>query len=1072
MGLLATVAPTKAGVLNKTAPATPSPILPPTSNVFGPTSGSTPVTKGALPYDPYSQSSIDQYQSEQRLSKGTDLPDAGTMLKSTGQGLLRSSAAAGAAIAALPTFINANAKALKDNKPVEVPEHTGEFVLPPEGDSLGSFERALFGVDSKKIQNGDTIPTGPDTISLQSVGEEFPLVKKGSKIAPVVGAVGSLLDLTGAGEEAKGLKGLTVALKATTDATEATNILRRAGFAADIAEHAGPKFATLTDAKDVENGLMKLQDLQNTTTKAAKAGTEVSANLFPTAQHAAEAVDKALPSAERGFAESVKETMPELKTRVGGQYIVRDTDTLAMQAKNFIKDDPDAAFHAATTGTDEKAVATASELIKKYTADAMTATDKGLQNHLYDKAAEVANKAAANLTELGRAVQAASILGRLTPEGLVRFAARTIQKYNEAIDIAKDGGMGTIKPSAYRSKIPELTGEQTKTILDRAKQILAMPDGDAKAIAFKELTNHISSLTPTPLFTKLVTIWKAGLLTGLKTTGLNEFSNLFHGVSEGVKDIPAAAFDSVASLFTGKRTLALTGKGTASGVKEGFQKGWRYFKTGYDERDVAGKLDFTKVNFGNSIVAKAIQKYEETIFHTLGAEDQPFYYGAKARSMYSQAIAIGKNEGLKGAALSKRATELVEKPSDEMLKYAVYDAETAVFQNKTGLSQAASAVKRAVPLSEIILPFSKTPSAAAMQILNYSPVGVVKEIAGQIIHRKFDQRLLSQAVGRSVIGTAASYLGKKLYDKGIISLSAPTTESEQKQWELEGRTANSINIGGKWRSLTVLGPAGNELLAGAWFAQGLKDTGSVTSGLIQAATGAAKSLTDQTFLKGVNQFTNAINNPQGYSKALFQGLIGSLVPTLVSDTARATDTKERRTPGLVDTAKSRVPGVRETLEPQVNTFGEEKKTPNFLTVMADPTRPIEGGADPNDPVTLELRRLLDAGYKATPTQVGTKNGYAGLTGKQNTQLWERGGEIVYNKLTSLVKLPEYQQADDEKKAKLVGQIADKSQTVARAEMVLQLTHGLTGDALRNELSKLKTSKLMSVEVFNQYLNIR
>ena len=37
--------------------------------------------------------------------------------------------------------------------------------------------------------------------------------------------------------------------------------------------------------------------------------------------------------------------------------------------------------------------------------------------------------------------------------------------------------------------------------------------------------------------------------------------------------------------------------------------------TGFDERNMATKLDYKRVNFGTSKVAKGLQKYEETIFH-------------------------------------------------------------------------------------------------------------------------------------------------------------------------------------------------------------------------------------------------------------------------------------------------------------------------------------------------------------------------------------------------------------------------------------------------------------------------
>src|SRR4029077_8980021 len=566
----------------------------------------------------------------------------------------------------------------------------------------------------------------------------------------------------------------------------------------------------------------------------------------------------------------------------------------------------------ARTGSSDKAVATAAELIKHYTETARTAADAATKNTLFDKAADIANTTARTLTEQGRAVQAASILGRLTPEGIVRFAAREIQKYNEAIDVAKSK-LGGINPTAMKSKIPELTGEQVADFTKQAKAIETMPDGVEKAMVWHKLNDDIAALVPSTLYKKVIAVWKAGLLTGIKTSGLNVASNLFHGVSEFAKDVPAAVVDSVAALFTGKRTLALTARGTGKGVIEGFGKGWRYLKTGFDERNIGAKLDYHKVNFGTSKLAKGIQAYEETIFRVIGAEDQPFYYGAKARSMMSQAIAEAKTKNLHGIEAKEFIEDLVQNPTDDMLKYATLDAETAVFQQSTKLGEFAKGIQR-LPGGEIAVPFGKTPAGVATQLINYSPVGIIKTIAENIGKGRFDQRLFSQGIGRAVLGSGVGYLGTKLFEKDMISLGWPASEREREQWKLEGRTPNSVKLGAKCASVAVFGPAGLTLLAGGYYAQGLKDTGSHWGALAQAGAGGVKSLTEQTFLKGVNQIVDAITDPKRSAQGFVSGLIGSLIPTIFSDVARATDPLERRTPGLLDRAQSRIPGAREKLQ--------------------------------------------------------------------------------------------------------------------------------------------------------------
>lgn len=757
---------------------------------------------------------------------------------------------------------------------------------------------------------------------------------------------------------------------------------------------------------------------------------------------------------QRGFISSAKEVLPDAQ-RISGQYVPRGTDELSIKAKNLIKTDFLTAERIALTESDDRAVAIASELLKKYADDAAKATNIGAKTAIYDKAAEVANVLAPKLTEQGRAIQAASILGRMTPEGQVRFAAREIQRFNETA----------------RIKIPELSGEQTKYILDEMKAINKMADGTERAMRFQKLQNMIQDLVPTPTMQKIITVWKAGLLTGIKTQGLNLFSNLLHGVSEVAKDIPASIVDSAASLFTGQRTKVFTTKKIGEGVSEGFEKGVRYFKTGFDERNIGTKLDYKRVNFGKGIVAKAFQAYTDTVFRALGASDQPFYYGALSRSLMDQALAQGKNLGLKGQKLVNFAYKTVESPSEPMIRYAVADATTAVFQNKTKLGDAARKIQNIPGVGEFVLPFGRTPSSVAMQIINYSPVGIAKTIIENIGRGKFDQRLFSQGIGRGLTGTAVLAIGVELFKKGMLSLDYPIgKEREQNLQKAEGTKNNAVLIDGKWRSPIVLGPLGNILLIGGHIQNALDQSGSPTEALSMAMFGGLKSFTEQTFLTGIQSAVNAITDPERYAKTYLPNLIASFVPTIVSDVARSTDPKERRTQGVSERIQARIPGLRQGLEPQVDILGREvERIGNPLEVLIDPTRP---SPVKDTLVTGEIRRIVNAGFNVSPTMLGDRAGYDGLTPEQNTKLWVTTGTILNGKLTNLFNSPQYSQLSEDEKASTIEKFIKQSQISGRVAMALELTDGLSGEELKSKLSELKAGGLLNREVFDRYVEIR
>ncbi len=900
-------------------------------------------------------------------------------------------------------------------------------------------------------------PTGPlqealygtnKPISLRSVGEE--IVPQGSKAAPFVGFLSGAIDLVGGGKVGR----LAKELAKTSDVLTTEKVLSEAfphlKNSSDFSEIT-KTISVETDPKKVQQILKYIED------NAPKVNKSVDgATVAQKSEVATEAATK-----ERGFITSAKKIMPE-NDKIAGQYVSRSTDELSKEAVDLIKNNPVEAERRALTGTDDGAVAVASELIKKYSDDAKNATDDLIRNNAYDKAAEIANTLAPKLTELGRSIQAASILGRMSPEGQLRFAARQIQKFNESNPL---------------KKIPELSGEQTGKILEEAKAIEEMPDGIEKAMRFQKLQGYVNDLVPTPLWKKITTIWKAGLLTGLKTTGLNLFSNLSHSVTEVAKDVPAAIVDSAAALFTGKRTKTATLRNAFEGAKEGAIKGKRYFATGFDERNIGGKLDYHKVNFGKGPVAAAFQAYTDAVFRVLGATDQPFYYAALSRSLMDQALANGKNLGLKGKELIDHAYKIVDNPTEEMLRYGVADATTAVFQNKTNLGEAAQKIQQLPGIGQIILPFAQTPSSVAMQIIAYSPVGAIKTIFENVGKGKFDQRLFSQGMGRSILGTSFLALGYQLAENKMVSLDFPKgDEAEQELQKAEGRKPNSILINGKWRSPTVLGPVGNVILMGAHFQKAVSESGSPTEAAAVAAGGVWKSFMEQTFLTGVSNFADVLQDPKQYASTYLPNLISSFVPTIVSDVARATDPLERKTQSgmslntVKERVQARIPFLRNQLQPDINILGEERQSVgNPLEILLDPTRP---SPQSDSPVIKELRRMTDAGYRVSPTKLGDKNGYDILTPEQNTKLWENTGKILDSKLESLFTYPQYLKADDDQKEKIIDEFVTKSQVYSRAAMIVEITDGLVGEALLEKLSEIKQSGLLTRDVYKVYQEIR
>lgn len=151
---------------------------------------------------------------------------------------------------------------------------------------------------------------------------------------------------------------------------------------------------------------------------------------------------------ERGFLETIKKdpnTRPELAQELNDMYYVRDTNELQTKAANLVKEDPELAASVAKNTNGDVGVAVGSEYLK-YLQDAGR----------FEEALDIADSLAKRLTEAGRTAQAASIYGRLTPEGVLRFAQKEVARYNQEAGRIGKKKLAQITSGRYNTEQPFL----------------------------------------------------------------------------------------------------------------------------------------------------------------------------------------------------------------------------------------------------------------------------------------------------------------------------------------------------------------------------------------------------------------------------------------------------------------------------------------------------------------------------------------------------------------------------------------------------------------------------------------
>ncbi len=696
-------------------------------------------------------------------------------------------------------------------------------------------------------------------------------------------------------------------------------------------------------------------------------------------------------------------------------------------ASKRIATDPNAAYQFAATTHSAEGNAAAIQIAKGLEAQG---------NH--EAAANLMVAKAQQALQAGQGNQIYSMWDKLSPETIAQTAAKTIEKYN----------------ATAKSPVPQLTAEQYKGFVDQAKNIQSLPEGRAKGMATQNLLKSIGQLVPSSGTDKAFALYRTGLLTGFRTPGKVLVSHAGQSILEQAKNLPAKVADTAIGAarapFIGKfqRGLSVTPKGQLTGGVKGFGAAVDNLVHGYNAAGSGGaQADFTNhVNFGNSVGGKIAQQYVDKIGQLHGSLYKPFYGAQHLNSLYDMATTNAKNQGLHGTAKSAFVHDFVSKATDASIKdqsavphadfttpegaaqRANAEANYTTFQNPTALSAAAAGLKKGLPGSRYGLPFTQIPSSIAMKIVDYSPVGPIKEAIQQVHAGTFDQRALSQAIGRGATGTGIMALGTELAKKGLMSGGYPTDTKTRAQWALQGKTANSVLVGGKWRALSSLGPAGDALGVGAAYQAGLqgnkKTPGNLTNAAIAGSVGGLSVLANSPYLQTLENTTAALQTPGTKANKLAEGLAGSVIPTGIANIATATDKNARQTNSPKDAVTNKIPRLRENNLPQVDVLGNNVPRPQGpLGTLLDP---FYSSTAHTTPVATELNRLNNTYNPATPAPITKNQSINGqkvsLNHQQLTQLQQQSGQPLNLGLNSLIKTPSYQQAPDQAKANVINSV--------------------------------------------------
>lgn len=469
--------------------------------------------------------------------------------------------------------------------------------------------------------------------------------------------------------------------------------------------------------------------------------------------------------------------------------------------------------------------------------------------------------------------------------------------------------------------------------------------------AKKEMEDYIMSKNPASKMRVLTgTIGRGMMLASLKSPILNIGSNTEVAITEGLS----------------RRLAKMQFTGTDNSLAMDYVKMVNkiYKETGYDLsrmmdiRDTGASgtrvLEDIGHTQGKGVIRKTGRIVEDIVFKKLmGAPDVAFSSVHFADSVNLNAKKLSNGDNIKAKEIMRDSMRIEPKTPEGIIarEQGIMDAQVATWTNKTWASQLTGGIRNIfnslsgdARVGDFLFPFIKTPANIIATGMEYAGGGFVSTAVklakairtGNLADKQNIQSMIRSSIRAGIGMTAAVIITAQLDDDDFVGAYDP------KRTQIEGlrnSNTNSIRIGDKWVSVEWLGPLAVPVTS-IMFARKYGDTPAEQA--FQYGKGVWAQLKNLPTVSDV--FEYAQNQSYGGNKNLKEMTgetvnwlaeqAGSrLIPSFVSDIAKATDEYNRVAKTGLEGVQAKIPGLRQNLPIRTNIFGEKSKTEQDWSVL-------------------------------------------------------------------------------------------------------------------------------------------
>lgn len=649
-------------------------------------------------------------------------------------------------------------------------------------------------------------------------------------------------------------------------------------------------------------------------------------------------------------------------------------------------------------------------------------------------------------TNAGQAVQAMSMLKRMTPEGQLMALQKVADRINRE------------RPNS-NVKIPE-------TIIDRVQRVNPRDTEAVDQIMHDGLV-ALAEQVPSTWLDKW-NAWRYLAMLGNPRTHIRNIAgNAAFAPIVYTKDFLAGAIEGVvdaASKATGGQGIARTKTALSAlpfskrseyldFVREDFQKMKDVINGGGGKNPADVVRDNQKVF--TSKLMQLVEKAGKRNSKLLEAQDLAFKKIHYERALM-QYLAANKID----------LSTVTEETLNRGRNYAIREAQKATFADASAFASALNRLSRQHKAAQFLiegnLPFKKTPVNILKRGVEYSPAGVLDTVtrkAYQLKNGKISTAEFIDSLSAGLTGTGVMALGMWLASAGLLSGGLGDDKDDQFS-KLQGEQEYALKIGDTSYTIDWAAPAALPLFVGAEIVDLYRDskTGEVPlSKLLESLTNLSEPMVNMSMLQGVKEaIENVKFSNQEIPDIIFNSIasyMGQGVPTLLGQIARTTDDTRRRNyveqgsafPSLqmaLQRNKSKIPGALQTQQPYVDAWGREEPTGNIAErAFSNFLSPGYTSEKQTSSMEKELERLYeetgDAGVLPSSAQKSITNQgekYV-LTAEEYTEYQRTMGKTSYELLSKLTGSSEYKKLTDEQRTDSVSEVYSYAKDLAKEEML-------------------------------------